>query len=168
MNGNGVMIYRFTTIHDTGVRQHEVRQAWRAWCLSQHERSARRDRNLDCFDNGDFLRIDWSALRRFAVSGPEARALVTGSVLSPAAFAKSCDVELADSCLWPDCSEIGTFEHVCWTCPRRPVDFDIPPRPGEFVTARFGWPLYAQDDVARVQLWLTHVVRFIWDQRHTL
>ena len=48
-----------------------------------------------------------------------------GALFSPAARGGSG--ELAASCIWNGCSELGTFEHICWCCPYRPPDLDIPP-----------------------------------------
>eukprot|EP00435_Cladocopium_sp_Y103_P033799 s2779_g8.t1 len=63
---------------DPGALQHIIRDAWRAWCLKRHMSSSRRDAQLDCFgDHGYFRRIDWIATRKFAASGPEARAIRT-------------------------------------------------------------------------------------------
>jgi hypothetical protein len=75
----------FRMLH--GARQHEVRQAWRAWCLQRHMSSGRRDADLDCFGvHGYFSRIDWKATRAFCASGPAARAISTGASFLPAAL----------------------------------------------------------------------------------
>ena len=77
----------FTVLQDAGARQHEVRQAWRAWCLQRHMSSGRRDADLDCFGvHGYFCRIDWKATRAFCASGPAARAISTGASFLPAAL----------------------------------------------------------------------------------
>ena len=88
----------FTVSDDAGARQHVIRNAWRAWCLHKHCQSSRRDWDLDCFDNGAFRRIDWDGVRKFAASGPEARAVATGGSFSPA---------VDDTCIWPGCHDIG-------------------------------------------------------------
>ena len=63
--------------------------------------TTRRDRNLDCFDNGVFKRVHWDAVRQFAASSPEARAIAMGSAFSPAALCSAQNSDLVDSCLWP-------------------------------------------------------------------
>ena len=42
----------FTVSDDAGVRQHVIRNAWRAWCLHKHCHSNRGDHDLHCFDTG--------------------------------------------------------------------------------------------------------------------
>lgn len=39
----------FGVNEEVGLRQHIVRNAWRAWCLCQHVASNRRDHDIDCF-----------------------------------------------------------------------------------------------------------------------
>ena len=157
----------FTVLRPAGNRQHDVRQTWRAWCLEHHSQSSRRDRNLECFDNGVFKRIDWDAVRRFAASSPEARAIATGSAFSPAALRSAQNSELVDSCLWPGCRAMGTWEHICWTCQYRPVDVEFPPQPGEYLTSRFGRPVFgANVDIQHVHPWMTFVQSNVWDARH--
>ena len=112
--------------------QHIVRDAWRAWCLQRHNASSRRDAALDCFgDTGYFRSIDWEATRKFAASCPQARTICTGGCNSPAALGgRLAGVPL--TCVWPGCSQLGTFDHIAWSCPCRPIDLVIPPKPGEF------------------------------------
>ena len=157
----------FTVVCPAGERQHVVRQAWRAWCCKNHCESNRRDADLDCFNHGLFSRINWHGIRVFAASSAEARAIATGSTMSPAALLSAKNESVEDSCLWPGCHEIGAFDHVCWACACRPPEFDIPPRPGEFVTARFGWLVDGSHAVIKdVHDWLVFVQRRIWEVRH--
>ena len=157
----------FTVVDNAGARQHVVRTAWRAWCLNKHCQSTRRDNNLDCFENGLFHRIDWDGIRKFAASGPEARALATGGSFSPAALHSAQNLGVADTCIWPGCHDVGSFDHIAWSCPCRPCNMDIPPKPGEFLVARFGWVISRVDaDMDRVHAWLVFVQRTIWKLRH--
>ena len=103
----------------------------RAWCLKNHCASGRQDADLNCLNNGLFSRIKWHGIRVFAASSAEARAIATGSAMSPAA--------LLSAKKWPGCHDFGTFDHVCWSCPCRPPEYDIPPRPGEFVAVDGLW-----------------------------
>ena len=152
---------------DPGALQHIIRDAWRAWCLKRHMSSSRRDAQLDCFgDHGYFRRIDWIATRKFAASGPEARAISAGSCFSPAALGGRVE-GISTSCFWPGCQELGTFDHVAWSCPCRPVDVPIPPKPGEFLSSRFGWVVNQQAvDMVAVQSWLVHVQKTLWSHVH--
>ena len=157
----------FTVVDNAGARQHVVRTAWRAWCPNKHCQSTRRDNNLDCFENGLFHRIDWDGIRKFAASGPEARALATGGSFSPAALHSAQNLDVADTCIWPGCHDVGSFDHIAWSCPCRPCNMDIPPKPGEFLVARFGWVISRVDaDMDRVHAWLVFVQRTIWELRH--
>ena len=157
----------FTVVDNAGARQHVVRTAWRAWCLNKHCQSTRRDNNLDCFESGLFHRIDWDGIRKFAASGPEARALATGGSFSPAALHSAQNLDVADTCIWPGCHDVGSFDHIAWSCPCRPCNMDIPPKPGEFLVARFGWVISRVDaDMDRVHAWLVFVQRTIWELRH--
>ena len=33
------------------------------------------------------------------------------------------------------CTELGTFDHIAWECPRRPCNI---PKPAEFLSSRYG------------------------------
>ena len=152
-----------TVAGEPGARQHSVRDAWRAWCLQRHMSSLRRDADLDCFDeHGCFHRIDWEATRTFASSGPEARAISTGACFSPAALG-GCVDGVAETCIWPGCEEHGTFDHIAWSCLCRPSSVEIPLKPGEFLSSRFGWDVSnSRVDMVAVQSWLVHVEMTAW------
>ena len=61
-------------------------------------------------------------------------------------------------------SQLGRFDHIAWSCPCRPIDLVIPPKPGEFLSSRFGWAITnrAVDNVA-VQAWLVRGRMFMID-----
>ena len=65
--------------------------------------------------------------------------MATGGSFSPAAFHSAQNLDADDTCIWPGCHDIGTFDHIVWTCHCRPCNMDIPSRPGEVLVARFGW-----------------------------
>ena len=71
-----------------------------------------------------------STTRGWAASGPEGRALATGATVSLAAF-RVVNLDSDASCVWDGCHDLGTFEHIAWQCPCRPVGCAIPPMPGE-------------------------------------
>lgn len=65
------------------------------------------------------------------------------------------------------CGELGTFEHICWCCPYRPPDLDIPPKPNEGLSSRYGWVITNQRaDIVAVQDWLVYVQRLLWELAH--
>ena len=115
---------------DPGPSQHIVRDAWRAWCLQRDAASSRRDADLDCLVTsaifagwigmplGSLLLLSWT--------------ISTGGCFSPAALGGRVN-GVPVTCLWPGCSELGTFDHFAWSCPCRPVDLAILPKPGEFL-----------------------------------
>ena len=106
-----------TTVGDAGQRQHVLRDAWCAWCLRLHMASDRRDTQLDCFNAGGyFRRIDWHATRLFAALCWAARVLVCGATFSPAALGGRVATYPSTACIWDNCTEFGTFDHVAWEC----------------------------------------------------
>lgn len=151
-----------TSVGDSGQRQHVVRDAWRAWCLRRHMASDRRDAQLDCFHavGGYFRRIDWRATRKFAVSCPEARTVVCGATFSPAALGGRVEHRPSTACIWGNCTELGTFDHIAWECVHRPCDV---PKPAEFLSSRYGWAVTNQNvDITLVQDWLVQVQKALW------
>ena len=97
----------------------------------------------------------------------EGIALATGGSFSPAALHSAQNLDVADTCIWPGCHDVGSFDHIAWSCPCRPCNMDIPPKPGEFLVARFGWVISRVDaDMDRVHAWLVFVQRTIWELRH--
>ena len=126
---------------DIGQRQHVVRDAWRTWCLRRHIASERRDAQLHCFHDaaGYFRRIGWPATRKFAASYAEARTLACGATFSPAALGGRMLHRPSTMCIWDGCTELGTFDHIAWGCPRRPCNI---PKPAEFLSPRYSHSRY--------------------------
>ena len=86
---------------------------------------------------------------------------------SPAALHGAQNLDVADTCIWSRCHDVGSFDHIAWSCPCRPCNMDILPRPGEFLVARFGWVISRVGaDMDRVHAWLFFVQRTIWDLQH--
>ena len=152
---------------DIGQRQHVVGDAWRAWCLRRHMASERRDVQLDCLHDAAgcyFRRINWHATRKFAVSCAEARTLVSGATFSPAALGGRMPHRPSTMCIWDGCTELGTFDHIAWECPRRPCNT---PKPAEFLFSRYGWVVTNQVcDIDAVHGWLVHVQETLWSLVH--
>ena len=73
--------------------------------------------------------------------------------------ARSCEIYLS----LPDCDELGTWNHICWTCSKRPSTMT---RPHDWL-ARFGWSLFTDqtDTVAQVRAWLHTCQTKVWELR---
>ena len=62
------------------------------------------------------------------------------------------------------CTELGTFDHIAWECPRRPCNI---PKPAEFLSSRYGWVVTNQVcDIDAVHGWLVHVQETLWSLVH--
>lgn len=145
-----------------GEAQHVVRHAWRAWCICKHIASGRRDvDDADCFVRRYFSSIDWKATCQFAYSCAAARAVCCGASLSPAALQGRLLQRPTLSCIWGQCSEVGTWDHIAWSCPHRP---SVVPRPALRCVARWGWAVHGQSPDARlaIQAWLITVQKALW------
>ena len=58
-------------------------------------------------------------------------------------------------CIWDGCSELGTFDHIAWECPRRPCNILNIPKRAEFLSSRYGWVVTNQVcDIDAVHGWL--------------
>ena len=108
-----------------GVRQHLIGDAWRGWMLSQHAAGERRD--AECVDeilvNGSWSNIDWRplVLRRLGL-------LLPGPLFPRLLFKALRRTRCPVTCCWPGCQELGTWEHIAWTCCHRPRIPIVPPR----------------------------------------
>ena len=89
-----------------------------------------------------------------------ARALVCGATFSPAALDGRVATYPSTACIWDNCTELGTFDHVAWECVHRPR---FVPKPAEFLSSRYGWVVTNQNvDITLVQSWLIEVQQSIW------
>lgn len=95
------------------------------------------------------------------------RAVLLGSVVSLALRARQEPrAQLCDKCPW--CAQLGTWQHVCWSCTRIPIAAQKPPKPKLFLAQRFAWP---QTDIRwhehwSILRWLADVQRLLWQHRH--
>ena len=145
-----------------GEAQHVVRHAWRAWCICRHIASGRRDADdADCFVSRSFSSIDWKATCQFAYSCAAARAVCCGASLSPASLQGRLLPRLTLACIWGQCSEVGTWDHIAWSCSHRP---SVVPRPAMRCVARWGWAVRGQSPEVRraIQAWLIEVQNALW------
>ena len=136
--------------------QHAARQGWR-WKMWKdfllsgcHECP-----EVESFTVADFASLDFDRTRKLASSRPAYRAVIAGSLLSPACMQASS--ELPTMCPWCNV-HLGHWWRVMWECSHRPVHVS-PPR--SVVAARFGWG--ATD--AEVE-WLHFAAGAIWRHRH--
>ena len=89
-----------------------------------------------------------------------ARTLVCGATFSPAALGGRVATYPSTACIWDNCTELGTFDHVAWECVHRPR---FVPKPAEFLSSRYGWVVTNQSvDITLVQSWLIEVQQSIW------
>jgi len=113
---------------------------------------------------GYFRRIDWHATPKFAASCAEAWTLACGATFSPAALGGRMPHRPSTMCIWDGCTELGTFDHIAWECPRRPCNI---PKPAEFLSSQYGWVVTNQVcDVDAVHGWLVHVQETLWPLVH--
>ena len=93
----------------------------------------------------------------------EARTVASGASCSPAALQGLTGRPV--TCCWPGCQELGTWEHIAWTCSHRPRSPIVPPpRPRLSVTARLGW--IEKGDCSDIHRWLEVVQNRIWQVNH--
>ena len=149
---------------DVRLLQHSVRSGWRAWCLAQHRLSKRHDAHcadLDRFTS--FSQIDVEQARSCALSCPEARTITVGASVSPAMLQGRTGV--ANRCVW-GCGDLGTWDHIAWSCSDRPNVADLPPRPSHQLTSRYGWKVGFVPNIDQIQAWLVQVQSKIWMSNH--
>ena len=88
-------------------------------------------------------------------------AVLVGSVISPAAFAKLSGVRQKHT-LCPMCSEpMADLDHIYWKCPQRLTTTS----PKDRLQSRFGWPLNGADLATLRQL--SDTVELLWKDRHS-
>ena len=112
-----------------------------------------------------FRSMSWSSIRTWALSSGAADsvALGLGAAVSPASF-RVRRPELS-VCPWPNCTHLGSWDRLAWSCPHRPSTL---PRPSSPWLARLGWSADADDptEVSRVQAWLCQCPIEIWRVRY--
>ena len=52
--------------------------------------------------------------------------LACGATFSPAALGGPMPHRPSTMCIWDGCTELGTFDHIAWECPRRPCNIPTP------------------------------------------
>ena len=162
--------------HTTDIEEacHKLRQQWRANMLYKWSKGARHEvQQWQHLDTAAQMRVqienldlDWVRQNLMTVDGA-GRAVLLGSMVSPALRARQEPrAQLCDKCPW--CDQLGTWQHVCWSCKRIPIAAQRPPKPKSFLAQRFAWPQmdFSRQERLRILRWLTDVQRLLWQLRH--
>ena len=144
---------------------HLARESFRHFHWLKHLASARRD--VPELRGCNYHQQRMSVVRDlFYASSGSQKAVLLGSVFSPAAFAARPQAHAdLQQCIWPGCQEKGTWRHICWECQARPAG--APCRPEDPLTARYGWPAVNSLDDREALMWMTKVTDELWTQRHS-
>ena len=146
---------------DTGYHRiaHHIRESWREqqWILF---RSGQR-RDAQPFKHTPYDSKRFGLTRKIVQQSTGATlAILIGSVVSPAAFAKRKNTP-AQYTQCPQCNaSMADQHHLYWTCPNRYTRR----APRDALEARFGSPQSANDTSTLAQL--TETVERLWEQRH--
>ena len=139
------------------IAAHRLRNAWRLYQWKSFLKTQRHEvSELAHIADNVILTIDWKKLRNLIKTSPNMRSVSVGALLSPAAVARNPRSPFDDRCIWGECSELGSHEHICWSCPHRPSKL----RPVDALDARYGWRKEAS------LRWLGKVQERIWETRY--
>ena len=58
--------------------------------------------------------------------------------------------------MWPGCHDIGTFDHIVWTCPCRPCNMDI--RISQLDRVKFSWLGLGGSFLVRLLTWIVFML----------
>ena len=154
---------------------HALRHSWRMDVLKKfahgkrHEAAEWRRLKTPAQMRRDLEEVDLGAARTLfdkAIS-PSARAVLLGSVVSPAWLGRSKEGE---NNICPFCQRVGTWMHMAWQCFHMPRARDLRPRqkPDNWLSCRFGWPTISDSSgAAKRRLdWLAHVMDLILQNRY--
>ena len=148
---------------------HSVRDGWRhhQWCNFLHQ-GRHEAAELSAVSVSAFFETDFEKTR--AVMGERAAVRSVGllATASPATFQDRAEASIT-RCCWPGCSRLGTWRHVAWSCPHRPVHaLRLRVRDFSPIQLRLGWirkSCRVRDLVA--SQWLAEVQERIWQTRFT-
>ena len=108
-------------------KQHSLRDGWRWWMYGKLLDQNRHDNtNLDA-NLDQFLKFYFPTMRGFLDGNPAFWTLLLGAARSRACFNKTDNFGFPTECIW-GCGCLGSWDHVTWLCPNRPLDlhFDHP------------------------------------------
>ncbi len=142
---------------------HRIREAWRVDCYKKWQTTGGRVAKLavDC----PYTEKRAKKVREtFQMQDGTGQTIMTGAWMSPAALAAGCE-GIDGNCLW--CTELGHHAHICWECPNIPEELkkEKPPRPGDPLKARLGWPEPGDKGIKPLE-WIKTVARQVWEQRY--
>ena len=146
---------------DLAHAKHVMRNMWRFWALDQFLQTHRRE-VTDCsqITVQQFLKINFSEIRKLCDIDGAARAVATSATYSPATL--KTQLAFQDPKLQcPYCTCLGTWDHVAWQCSQSPHVQTRPVIPDSGVARRFGW-----DRDTGVLSYLADIQRDIWAKRY--
>ena len=124
--------------------------------------SGRRELNAVVASAAAFRSIEWTSTRNWSLSTGAASTVALGATCSPAMF----QVRFPEYsfCVWDGCEELGSWDHICWTCTKRPIQLARP----HFWLSRLGWSVAGDcpDHVTKVRRWLVQCQEKIWEANH--
>ena len=140
-----------------GLRQHNIRQGWRAWIFQRWLGSGRHELlRLPQLSCEDFRSLELDNTRKWILSAAPAASVALGATFSPGHWSVlSPPSDQSSLCVW-GCGNVGFWDHICWSCPCRPAS--APQRPVCPLLARFGWVTKDSsrfpDQISQVRNWL--------------
>ena len=161
-------VTQHTVVSLIGLAQHNVRQGWRAWVFQRWLESGRHElRSLPPLSGAVFRSLQVEDIRSWALSAAPAATVALGATFSVGHWSVlPAPVGQSGSCP-RGCGGVGFWDHVCWSCPRRPST--APLRPSCPLLARFGWTtqdsLRNAPNVTQVRSWLLECQNLLWLQK---
>ena len=151
---------------------HLLRMSWREELLKKwaggkrHEAAEWRRLTSPLQMRQEMEHVDLEAVRRlFMTADASARAVLLGSVVSPAWLGRMIEDE-DPRCPW--CNKTGSYLHISWECRRFPLSANRPIKPSSWLWSRFGWPPNGTTSHHHhlILRWLAAVQEEIWLVRH--
>ena len=151
----------------SGAACHALRQGWRAWVFQEWASSGRHEiSSLPSLTSSLFRSIQIDDVRSWVLSSAPAASVGLGATFSPATWDRVSGVGQSSLCPW-GCQSAGFWDHLCWSCSRRPAH--APDKPACAFLARFGWTLSTNHldptQVTKVRGWLTECQSAIWSAK---
>ena len=146
--------------YEVGQAMHTLRDGWKLWCWDQFLNGNRHESpQLAQTTAPELLRVDFGKLRKTIESDAAARSVATLAAVSPAWFKDRAHIR-SPQCIW--CSELGSWEHLCWSCEHSPLISHRPPFPSSPLIRRLGWTSGDQT----VLLYMSHVQKALWQAHY--
>ena len=105
----------------SGAACHALRQGWRAWVFQEWASSGRHEiSSLPSLTSSLFRSIQIDDVRSWVLSSAPAASVGLGATFSPATWDRVSGVGHSSLCPW-GCQSAGYWDHICWSCSRRPA-----------------------------------------------